>query len=93
MKHNINRQSVEYDADRYAIDMLIRMMPDLTQDELTFILLSFLTITYRANYSQVSGKGFDFSNYGERLYLRAPSVFKILLFREVPFRTAEGKVM
>lgn len=72
MLHNLNRQAVEYDADRYAINMLVKMMPNLRQDELTFILLAFLSITYRANYSQASGKGFDFSDYSDRLYLRAP---------------------
>ena len=74
-QYNLNQQAIEYDADRYAISMLLRMLSDekkLSEETILCILLAFATITFRSNYEQSSGHGYDFGNYKERLTLSHP---------------------
>ena len=72
--YNIKQQSIEYDADKYAINMLVKMMPEngVQEDDVLCDLLAFSTITYRANKDQSSGEGYDFKNYKSRLIQTHP---------------------
>lgn len=71
---NLKQQCVEYDADRYAVNMFVKMMSEkaFTEEDILCVLLAFSTITGRADQDQSAGKGFDFSNYEERLIQTHP---------------------
>ena len=77
---NFRQQGLQYDADRYAVNMLVKMLSEqavaeerkLSEEDVLCVLLAFSTITSRADHDQTSGRGYDFQNFAGRLIQANP---------------------